>query len=489
MNQQPPGAPDPRRRPTPPPPPHGGRPLPPPGARPLPPQGGRPLPPPGTRPLPPQSGRPLPPPGARPLPPRGGPGPVPPGRPGQPPVSRPTPVPPPFRPGPPSGGMPLPPPGAAPLPPPRIGAPVPFRPGAVGPPQLPYGPRFAQPAFTPYGGYRAKKSNGGVIAAVAIVAVMAVMGGLLMVVTIANGDSRHTADVGYSSYSTTSSSDYTTTTSSDTSTATSTRSRDSTASRETSAGSTRETSASRAPSGPQPHYKLADNPLWLDSQVGLPNQPCNLSRWANNPDAAAAFFESARPCLDSVWQQVMKYTKLPFRVPTVKYPSGKNWSSPCGDASNGSVAAFYCSQNETLYMPYEGLQVPQYGNRPGVYLALYAHEYAHHIQALSGISKAYWDARYEAGTDSAAGLEMSRRNELSAQCLSGTFLGSTVGRGGSVDQAMYRDAWQTQDRGDHNGGPRDHGSDAHAVSWWQHGAQKNRLFQCNTWAAKPADVS
>ncbi|KZB82433.1 neutral zinc metallopeptidase [Amycolatopsis regifaucium] len=424
-------------------------------------------------------------------------GPVPPGRPGpqgpgRPPIPPPTPIPPPYRPGPPSGGIPLPPPGAAPLPPPRIGAPVPFQPGAVGPPQLPYGPRFTQPAFTPYGGYRAKKSNGGVIAAVAIVAVMAVMGGLIMVIAIANSGTRHTADAGYTTgaYPTTSTSDYsTTTTSSDTSTTTATSSRDSTATRGTSTGSTRETSASRAPSGPQPQHKLADNPLWLNTDVGLPNQACNLSRWGNNPNAASAFFESARPCLDSVWQQVMNYTKLPFRVPTVKYPSGKNWSSPCGDASNGAVAAFYCSQNETLYMPYEGLQVDQYGNRPGVYLAVFAHEYAHHIQALSGISDAYWDARYEAGTDSAAGLEMSRRNELSAQCLSGTFLGSTVGRGGSVDQAMYRDAWGSQDRGDHNGGPRDHGSDAHAVSWWQHGAQKNRMYQCNTWAANSSEVS
>ncbi|WP_410605379.1 neutral zinc metallopeptidase [Amycolatopsis sp. lyj-90] len=482
MNHQPPGPPDPRRRPTPPPtppprPPQGGRPLPPPGARPLPPRGGPPMPPPN-RPGPVPPGRP-----------------VPPGQPGpgqRPPVSRPTPVPPPFRPGPPSGGMPLPPPGAAPLPPPRIGAPVPFQPGAVGPPQLPYGPRFAQPAFAPYGGYRPKKSNGGVIAAVAIVAVMAVMGGLIMVIAIANGGSRHVADAGYSSYPTsptTSSSDYTTTTTSSETSTTATRSRDSTASRETSTGSSRETSASRAPSGPQPHHKLADNPLWLSSDVGLPNQACNLSRWASNPNASSAFFESARPCLDSVWQQVMSYTKLPFRVPTVKYPSGKNWSSPCGDASGGTVAAFYCSQNETLYMPYEGLQPDQYGNRPGVYLAVFAHEYAHHIQALSGISEAYWDARYDAGTDSAAGLEMSRRNELSAQCLSGTFLGSTVGRGGSVDQAMYRDAWGSQDRGDHNGGPRDHGSDAHAISWWQHGAQKNRIAQCNTWAANSSDVS
>lgn len=408
------------------------------------------------------------------------------------PVSRPTPLPPPFRPGPPSGGIPLPPPGAAPLPPPRIGAPVPFHPGAVGPPQLPYGPRFTQPAFAPYGGYAAKKSNGGVIAAVAIVAVMAVMGGLIMVIAIANGgSSNHVADAGYSTYptSSSSSSDYSTTTSSDdtwTTTGASATGSTSSGSGETTG---RSGTASQAPSGPQPQYKLADNPLWLDAEVGLPNQPCNLARWSNNPDAAAAFFESARPCLDSVWKQVMEYTNLPFRVPTVKYPSGTNWSSPCGGASQGSVAAFYCSQNETMYMPYEGLQVNQYGNRPGVYLAVYAHEYAHHIQALSGISDAYWDARYEAGTDSAEGLEMSRRNELSAQCLSGTFLGSTVNRGGSVNDAMYRDAWQTQDRGDHNGGPRDHGSDAHSASWWQHGAQKNRMAQCNTWAASSADVS
>jgi predicted metalloprotease len=129
----------------------------------------------------------------------------------------------------------------------------------------------------------------------------------------------------------------------------------------------------------------------------------------------------------------------------------------------GAVAAFYCSQNETLYMPFEGLQTKEHGNRPGVYLALFAHEYGHHVQALSGMTDVYWDKRYEAGTDSAAGLELSRRFELQAQCFSGMYLGSTVNRGGDVGQPMYRDAWQTQNRGDHGGGPRDHGSDAHAV--------------------------
>jgi hypothetical protein len=33
------------------------------------------------------------------------------------------------------------------------------------------------------------------------------------------------------------------------------------------------------------------------------------------------------------------------------------------------------------------------------------------------------------------------------------------------------------------------GSDAHSISWWERGAQKNRTYQCNAGLANPADVS
>lgn len=69
----------------------------------------------------------------------------------------------------------------------------------------------------------------------------------------------------------------------------------------------------------------------------------------------------------------------------------------------------------------------RYGNHDGFYLAVYAHEYGHHVQELSGISSEEWNQRVAAGVDSPVGLELSRRSELQAQCFSGMFLGSRRG--------------------------------------------------------------
>jgi predicted metalloprotease len=109
------------------------------------------------------------------------------------------------------------------------------------------------------------------------------------------------------------------------------------------------------------------------------------------------------------------------------------------------------------------------GAHPGIYLAVFAHEYGHRAQELAGVLETAQQKQYDDGQDSAAGLEFSRRLELQAQCFSGMFLGSSVDRGGDVD--------------------RNHGTNAHAESWWHQGAMKNRTQQCNTWAATSADVA
>src|SRR5699024_6622304 len=159
------------------------------------------------------------------------------------------------------------------------------------------------------------------------------------------------------------------------------------------------------------------------------------------------------------------------------------------DADTGTTAS-YCGSNETIYMPFEAMQTEQYGAHPGVYLALFAHEYGHHVQYLSGILDTSFEQRDEVGFESAEGLELSRRAELQAQCFSGMFLGSAVDEGGDVNQQIYREAWNTQERGDeYSDGPRDHGTAEHASAWWQQGATTNRTHQCNTWAADSADVS
>ncbi|WP_143219378.1 neutral zinc metallopeptidase [Actinokineospora bangkokensis] len=243
-------------------------------------------------------------------------------------------------------------------------------------------------------------------------------------------------------------------------------------------------------SGPKPVYTLADNPLFSASN-GVNEVTCNLPAWRNDPASSQAFFTAALPCLEQAWAPAMQRAGLPYSTPGLQFPSGSTWESPCGSASGASWAAFYCPQNNTIYMPFEGLQTDQNGTKSGVYLAVFAHEFGHHIQALSGVLDAYWDTRYEAGDQTAQGLELSRRSELQAQCFGGMWFAGGWNGGGSITDPVVRDMLADgYNRGDWNQNvPRDHGSPQHYGAWQEHGYKNNRTGPCNTWAAAAADVS
>jgi predicted metalloprotease len=369
----------------------------------------------------------------------------------------------------------------APLPPPAAAAPAVFAPHYPGPPA--FGPRFA-PGYRPY---VAKKSNAGVIVAVAIFAVVAVAGGLVAAVALSGNHKRHVADAGYSST-------YPTTTDETTTEAT-TAATSSTGETTTRPARTTErtTPTSQAPAGPRSVVATGNNPLFARPDYGLQNVSCSLSRWATDQNSATRFFQSGIACLDAMWSRMLGAVDLPFRSPNLSVPRSLSESStPCGSGGTSTgVTPFYCPANNTIYMPMDRIEIQVWGNHPGPYLSILAHEYGHHVQNLAGISEAFGNQRYDAGADSAAGLELSRRMELEAQCFSGMFLGSASVSGGSVDKNLYNEAWNAQDRGDDyaRNGKRDHGSAKHNISWWQHGATKNRNQQCNTWLSASGDVS
>lgn len=324
------------------------------------------------------------------------------------------------------------------------------------------------------------KSNTGPLVATIIVAVLVVSVGMLGLVGLQDRGSR-VADTGYDEPAATTAESTTTTVTTTTDTPVTTT--------DAPVTTTENTPTQPTPAGPRPVYELGENPLFA-GDLGTPEVSCTLSRWRTEPAAARAFFTSALPCLDAAWRPVLEQAGLPFFTPSMEFPEGTNWSSPCGAVSggNGAVAAFYCGENNTLYMPFAGLQTEMYGAHPGVYLAVLAHEYGHHVQSMSGVLDAYAQARYEAGADTEPGLELSRRLELQAQCFSGMFMAAAYGRG-SVDDNILAEARGSQNRGDHTAGlPRDHGSDAHTSAWWEQGAQKNRTFECNTWKSPAADV-
>lgn len=235
--------------------------------------------------------------------------------------------------------------------------------------------------------------------------------------------------------------------------------------------------------------KLADHPILQDPNAGLQNIVCVLPDWESTEAGAEAFFTAATRCLNQAWGPFLTYYHLPFIPPTLHFPTGTSFQTACGNIAVGvATAAYYCDNN--LYVPYRGLQIDQYGDDPGVYLALIAHEYGHHVQEIAGIMDAVWQQIYQDGQVSPTGLDLARRKELQAQCFSGMFLGAVVDRGGSIDHDMYAKAWRDQDtRGDNTSGSHDHGTNTHYASWWRIGAQYNRITKCNTFAAPSADVS
>jgi predicted metalloprotease len=358
-----------------------------------------------------------------------------------------------------------------------------FTPGYAGPPPgVVFGPRFA-PGYTPY---VARKSGTGLGVAVAIIGIVAVAGGLIAAVALSGHHSRHVADAGYSST-------YPTETSTEERTTETTPAASGTPTSRQTRTSARETPASQTPAGPRPVARTGDNPLFGSPDLGLPNVSCSLSRWATDQNSVTRFFQSGIACLDAMWSKALGAADLPFGSPNLSVPRSLSESStPCGSGGTTTgVTPFYCPSNDTIYLPMDRIEIETWGNHPGPYLSILAHEYGHHVQNLTGISEAYGNLRYDAGADSAAGLELSRRMELQAQCFSGMFLGSASVSGGSVDKNLYNEAWNAQDRGDDyaRNGKRDHGSARHNTSWWQHGATANRNQQCNTWLSPSGDVS
>ncbi|AMT71384.1 metalloprotease [Mycobacteroides immunogenum] len=367
----------------------------------------------------------------------------------------------------PAWGVPLPPPARAQMVPPARGwlpPPGPVFPGyPVAQPRPGYRVPPARPVYPPpvaYGGPPRRSRGGMIIAIAAFVLVLALMLGAAVVWARHVGSGRRQPVRASTTWQYPSATPWTSPT----------------------------TTRPQPPAGPQPVYALGDNPLFRDRDAGFRNTPCSTSTWPFDIPHAEAFYGDLRGCLDPEWKRLLDWSHLPWSSPGLVV-AGSYVDSPCGDEDfvGGETAAFYCSSNNTIYMSTVSMSPNRYGNHDGFYLAVYAHEYGHHVQELSGISSEEWNQRVAAGVDSPVGLELSRRSELQAQCFSGMFVGSR--RGGTITQHELDLAWNDQDRGDGQRSKRDHGSNEHSEAWWRHGSETNRLWECNTWLSPSDQVS
>lgn len=238
--------------------------------------------------------------------------------------------------------------------------------------------------------------------------------------------------------------------------------------------------------------KLADNPLFGPG-VALRPITCPLPPFQATETASRAYVTALLPCLETAWNPVLAGARLPAQAPKLAFPRGQSWSSACGTTNKADgVAAFYCGKDDTLYMPFEGLE----GADGSDYwsLLVFAHEYGHHVQHQAGVQSAYNTARWnENDPNSPTALELSRRFELQAECFAGLFYGAAAGHGSvtakQAEAAFRADAHSGDDFQRGGAAKRDHGTGQHIESWARRGMQLKTTAGCNTWLSPLIDVS
>nr|WP_260408224.1 neutral zinc metallopeptidase [Planomonospora venezuelensis] len=189
-------------------------------------------------------------------------------------------------------------------------------------------------------------------------------------------------------------------------------------------------------------------------------------------------------CLDRVWSTELRRRNLPFRRPVVRFVSTR--SRVCGEKWPKETIALYCRAERSLNFPVgSGLL----DNDSDLFLLIVAaHEYAHHVQNLSGIMKGNDGLAYRNKKEL---NEQARRQELQAECLAGAFAGSvwtSLARTAADWRLLLRSQKAT---GDDSGGRgvRDHGKGSSIVYWTNRGFRAASSSACNTWTAASARVS
>ena len=222
----------------------------------------------------------------------------------------------------------------------------------------------------------------------------------------------------------------------------------------------------------------ATNPL--TQPVSMDRNGCPLPPWTKTDEGMAVLLTAETKCLDDSWRLVFDQLKLPFTAPKLVL-TDKVTADDCGRPPEQN--SFYCEG--TIYLVPSSYLTTNAGSAavPAAAVSLLAHEYGHHLQQLSGTLQAVTAQIRDAGVGTPAALDLSRRTELQAQCLSGMFVGTHFD--GPSTAAARTDNYT---RGDAPGAVPDHGTPKNFGDWFTVGAQRNSLQDCNTWSAPPDAV-
>jgi uncharacterized protein len=160
------------------------------------------------------------------------------------------------------------------------------------------------------------------------------------------------------------------------------------------------------------------------TQQGAPTQQQSNETAAEICDDNQYATEScnALASLNQTWQPIFQQAGIEFTQPALVFYTG-GVRSGCGSASS-AAGPFYCPSDQSMYIDtsfYDQLN-RQLGAGPGDFARYYviAHEYGHHVQALTGVADQIRSLQQQ---NPRRANQLSVMMELQADCYAGVWAG------------------------------------------------------------------
>ena len=213
---------------------------------------------------------------------------------------------------------------------------------------------------------------------------------------------------------------------------------------------------------------------------------------ANDPQAQ--FVSTVLADTEDVWTAVFRQSNASYQAPKLVLFRG-SYPTACG-TGQAAMGPFYCPGDQKVYIDlsfYDTLQ-RQLG-APGDFAQAYviAHEVAHHVQHLMGVTEKVDAMRGRVSR--ARQNEMSVRLELQADCLAGVWAHHSqkakawlepgdVEEGLNAASKIGDDTLQKQSQGVVVPESFTHGSSAQRMTWFKRGLSSGSMAQCNTFETR-----
>ncbi|MFC7327334.1 neutral zinc metallopeptidase [Marinactinospora rubrisoli] len=243
-------------------------------------------------------------------------------------------------------------------------------------------------------------------------------------------------------------------------------------------------SAAYKPSGAIPHHPhprpaaqvvLDEHPVY--ELPGPRSTTCADPRL--DPDSAASwedFNAEIGDCLDEAWFPTLSDLGVRPASPTLVVLDENDVDS---EDEEGMTLAYYDDADQTINVLLPSVSEMSEGvpgaEDEGVWVALLAHEYGHHVQAQVGILDRSYVEEEKAESEE-AGLEMLRRTELQAECFGGAALRAL---------GLFTDREADAINEVFNGGSdlETHGTEDNRMYWFLQGWNGSTVEDCNTYGA------